>query len=497
MRKAGSSFGLVVFAGVVGLILAKAAASPAIAIVAGVFVVAGVITYFAADTEQLALFAVGVLALTITWNGVRIGGSGGNTTGVSGGALGDATLVLAALAVIVYVVSKRRSLPLPPWLFAAGLGCFLAMVLVIISPPAIDLLNRAEVTQATLAQQGAGGTLGRLQPISTATDAVTFIEFELALVVIPILMAAVGTTPRRCRLLIDLFVAGAVINGFVGVLGRAGINISPTPTTQNRAAGLTIHPNYLALTCVIALPLVMLWFGRSRRFNVAGLIGLAGLLGGVFVSGSRAGTAAAVIAVVATVALLPTLRARLPYVIPLGGMALVAILLFTSVGRSILHQLRLGGSSSSSSTSGSNYQRSIVNHVAWVQFKSRPLGGVGFGIMPGPHDIFLELLAAGGVIAMASFLTFIGGLAAALRRALSGPLREEAIACGIAIFAWLANGAFDNQVADKYLYLVPGLLFAIGRATWLLQTASPQPPVVAATPRPALAPSRVLPAGLR
>jgi O-antigen ligase len=215
------------------------------------------------------------------------------------------------------------------------------------------------------------------------------------------------------------------------------------------------------------------------------------------VSGSRAGTVAAVIAVVATIALLPKLRSRLPYVLPLAGMALVPILLFTSVGRSILHQLRLGGSSSSSSTSGSNYQRSLVNQVAWVQFKSRPLGGVGFGIMPGPHDIFLELLAAGGVIAMASFLTFIGGLAACLRRALSGPLREEAIACGIAVFAWLANGAFDNQVADKYLYLVPGLLFAIGRTSWLLQSESRQPPVVAVERRPALAPSHALPAALR
>jgi hypothetical protein len=84
---------------------------------------------------------------------------------------------------------------------------------------------------------------------------------------------------------------------------------------------------------------------------------------------------------------------------------------------------------------------------------------------------------------LASFLAFLGGMVASLRRALSGPLRDEAIVCGVGILAWLANGVFDNQVADKYLYFIPGLLFAIARTTWLLETKTRTDMVPA--PRPA------------
>ena len=31
----------------------------------------------------------------------------------------------------------------------------------------------------------------------------------------------------------------------------------------------------------------------------------------------------------------------------------------------------------------------------------------------------------------------------------------------VAILMWLVNGLFDNQVADKYLFVVPGLLLAM------------------------------------
>jgi uncharacterized membrane protein YedE/YeeE len=112
-------------------------------------------------------------------------------------------------------------------------------------------------------------------------------------------------------------------------------------------------------------------------------------------------------------------------------------------------------------------------------------------VITGAHDIYLELLDAGGIIAMAAFLTFIGGMVSSLRTALSGPLRDEAIVSGMAIAAWLLNGIFDNQVADKYLYLVPGLLFAMARATWLLESKQ-VPATIPAKPRPPTAPAGAL-----
>jgi O-antigen ligase len=365
----------------------------------------------------------------------------------------------------------------------AGLGCLLAFLLTMMFPPSAKILNQSDVTGATLAQQGTG-LPGQVASLGLGADTVILIEYEVALILIPVMLATVGTTVKRCRLLMDIFTAGAAINGAVGVLGLAGFHIASSAAYLNRSAGLTIHPNYLALTCVIALPTAMLWFGRSRRYNVAGVIGVAALLGGVYASGSRAGFVAAIIAVVLTIIVVPRLRRALPYVLPVAGIVLVLTLLFTSTGHKLLVQLRLASPSGNAPVgTGSNYQRSLVASLAWSQIQADPLTGVGWAQITGAHDIYLELLNSGGAIALASFLAFLGGMVASLRRALSGPLRDEAIVCGVGILAWLANGVFDNQVADKYLYFIPGLLFAIARTTWLLETNT-RPDMVPA-PRPA------------
>ena len=484
MRKGALPLGLVVLAGIAGLLHLK----PSLAIVLGLAVVLVVVMFFGVETDNLAVFAVGLLALTITWNGIRLGSGAGSSSPAGGGAFGDATMVLAFVAVMADTIGRKRPLPMPPWLLLAGLGLFLAFVLTMIFPPGNSILQRSALLEGTIAQQA--GATGPVASLGLGADAFNLFLFEVALLLIPIMLATVAVTPRRCRLIMDLFTAGAVINGAFGVLDIAGIHLGPNPPYANRSLGLTIHPNYLALTCVIALPMALLWFGRSRRYTVAGVIGVASLLGGVYSSGSRAGFVAAGIALVATVCFVPRLRRGLPYVLPTVGAVLVVVLLFTSTGHKLLVQLRLA-KSSSTSTSGSNYQRSILAQQAWATFKVRPISGIGWSVVTGAHDIYLELLESGGVIAMAAFLTFIGGLVASLRAALSGPLRDEAVVCGMAILAWLANGVFDNQVADKYLYFVPGLLVAIARTTWLLQS-KPAASALAVKPRVPPAPARVL-----
>ncbi len=193
----------------------------------------------------------------------------------------------------------------------------------------------------------------------------------------------------------------------MAVADYAGVaHISPVATFGNRASGLTVHPNYLALTCVISIPMAMLWFGRSRRWTGAGLLALPLLLGGVYASGSRAGTVAAILAVGGTVVLVPRLRPGLRVVLPVGGMVLVLLLMFTSTGTKILQQVRLG---SSNTTYQSNYQRSIAAQAAVAQIRARPIEGVGFSVIANAHNIYLELLDAGGIIALGHFWSFSGG----------------------------------------------------------------------------------------
>jgi hypothetical protein len=92
---------------------------------------------------------------------------------------------------------------------------------------------------------------------------------------------------------------------------------------------------------------------------------------------------------------------------------------------------------------------------------------------------------------MCGFAVFMGGLANCVRRAWNGPLRDGAIAIGVCMIAYLINGYYDAQIADKYLYVLPGILFACARVTSGLRYAQPAAEIAPA-PAPAPAPVRPL-----
>jgi O-antigen ligase/polysaccharide polymerase Wzy-like membrane protein len=427
--------------------------------------------------ERLAFAAVCLAVLTITWNGFRVGG----------GAVANAFLVPAFLIVAARTALLRKPIPLPPWMFAAAIGFALAAMLRFIFPPDSSLLNDILVHYRTIPQAGDAQPL-ILVPRS---DLLALFQFETGLVVIPILIASVATTTRRIERLLDVFVFSAAINAAVGILDFAGLHIAPLVYGTGRSAGLTIHPNYLALTCTIAIPLALLWVGRSGRWRPAGFAFTGLLLAGAYASGSRAGAVTAILGVLATMIVIPRLRTGLGFTVPIVGMILLALIYFA--GDEILKQIRLTGDVGTAvNTAGSDTQRSQLAHLALQQFQARPVQGVGFSVIADAHSIYLQLLAAGGLIAFFSFLTYLGGLAASAWRAFSGPLRDVAAAISVSIVMWLINGAIDNQLGDKYLYVLPGLLIALAYVTRAAQAEEPEP-VTGTARAPALAPP--MPAG--
>jgi O-antigen ligase len=400
--------------------------------------------------DRLAFVAVGVAVLFITWNGFRLGG----------GAIANAILVPAFGMVALRAMVLRKPPPLPPWMFAAAIGFALAAMLRLIFPPDASTLNDILVHFRTLPQVGVSQPLVLLP----RNDLVAFVQFEITLIVIPLLVASVANTPFRITRLLDVFVLGAAINAAVGVIDVAGAHIAPVASGVGRSAGLTIHPNYLALTCTIAIPLALLWVAREGRWRLAGVLSTGLLLAGTYASGSRVGAVTAVLGVVATMAVIPRLRAGLGFTVPAVGLTVLALIYFA--GDQMLEQIRISGDVGTAiNTSGSDTQRAQLAHQAIAQFQARPLSGVGFSVIADAHSIYLQLLAAGGLIALLSFLVYVGGLAASAWRALAGPMRDVAAAVSVSICVWLINGALDNQLADKYLYVVPGLLIALAYVT--------------------------------
>jgi hypothetical protein len=437
----------VVIALVVAALGASFAVNPLIGAVAGLTLVGG-LGFLGFSTERVAWLTACLLALTITWNGIRI----------AGGAFGNVFLVMAFAAMVGHAVLNRRPISAPPTLLLAGTGFLLAGLLAMMFPPDFALTNLTDVQIR--------GRVGAPLIVGTRSDLLWLIAVELSFLIVPLVMLAAGSTPRRCRILLDLWTAGLVINAFIGFVDTLGIaHLAATPLGADaRSVGLTIHPNYLALGACMAIPTVMLWIGRSPRWTWAGVAGLGALLGGVYASGSRAGAVACLVAIAATALAVPRLRRFAMPALPIVGMVLLLVLTFTKAGANILDHVRLGGGADTAvNISGSNFERSRAAHVAYDQFSARPLQGVGFSVITDAHSIYLQLLAAGGIIAFVSFFVFIGGLVGSVVRGLRGPLRDEVVAVGIAILVWLVNGVVDNQVGDKYLYLLPGVLYAMAR----------------------------------
>jgi O-antigen ligase len=419
--------------------------------------------------DRLAYIAIGVAILTITWNGFRL----------AGGGISNVFLVLAFGMAAVRAVMLRKPPLLPPWMFMAAIGFVLAAMLRLIFPPDASTLNDILVHFRAIPT-----TTGD-QPLFLIprSDLLALIQVMIAVFVLPLLVASVATTTDRIKRLLDVFVISAAINAVVGLVDVAGIHIAPIIAGQGRSAGLTIHPNYLALTCTVAIPLAMLWIGRRGRWRTAGFATTGLLLLGAYASGSRAGAVTAVLGVLATMVVIPRLRTGLGWTVPAVGMALLALFYFA--GDQILEQIRIGGDVGTAvNTAGSNTQRSQLADLAMEQFQARPLFGVGFSVITDAHSIYLQLLAAGGVILFLSFLTYMGGLAASVWRAMAGPERDVAVAIGVSIAMWLINGVIDNQLVDKYLYVVPGLLIALAYVTSVAKAPEPAQPSTAGAPTP-------------
>jgi O-antigen ligase len=392
--------------------------------------------------DRVAYFAAGAFVLLVSWNGFRFGG----------GALNNAFLVLSAGAAFTHALVARRPVPLPPWLLAAGGGLVLAAMLNIIFPPDSTLINKTLISYRT---DFSPPVLG---PLAPRPDLLALGKLLIGLIGLPILFALVANTVDRVKRLADLFVVSTAVNGLVAMINSSGIPISPVEH-GDRATGLTVHPNYLALTCTIGIPLALWWVSRGGRWRIAGVVATGLLLAGALLSGSRAGGVSAPLALVATVAAIPNLRRALGYVLPVTGLVVISLLAFTNAGTELLEQLRFRGDPT---TTGSDNARAELADLALEQFEARPLQGIGFQVIQDAHSIYLQLLAAGGVIAFAAFLTYLWGLWDARRRA--GPERDLATAATVAIAMWLVNGIYDSQLADKYLYVIPAILVALSYA---------------------------------
>jgi O-antigen ligase len=128
----------------------------------------------------------------------------------------------------------------------------------------------------------------------------------------------------------------------------------------------------------------------------------------------------------------------------------------------------VGGADPYGYVAQSTEERAQIYPAVWHEILQRPLVGHGFEYVRGAHNIYLQLLHAGGLIALTAFFIFavgitVRGLRLAGTAAIPADLRSLATASVASLGVWLAvGGLVGTAIFDRFLYIPAGLILALG-----------------------------------
>lgn len=406
---------------------------PMLAAAVVVVAVLGVATCRGLDELGFGLLALGVT--TSSWNGVSLGPL----------KLTHMAFALAGLLLGVAVVVGHRSVHAPGWVWGLGATIGVVTVLSLLWPP--DRVAYASRYDAGL------GTVA-VDDLAVGNIAASLQWLIAALVVPVVVCVAVQDRPVRLRRLADAWVVGATVNAAVAVGDELGITrisalFLAEVDTGGRQAALTVQPNHAALAIAMALP-VALWRAGSTReptTRAAALAAMVVMAAGLATTGSRAGLVAAALGVVAVAVVDRHLRRYVPVGAALGLAAAVLLVaavpqLLGGVGQRLRLVNGLGADASDAI-------RVRLAEQAVDDIGRSPLHGLGFQVMDQAHNIYLQLLASGGVILLVGYLAAQLGFvvdAWGLRD------RERGLAAALAVSGGtlFVAGVVSNQLTDVF-----------------------------------------------
>lgn len=331
-------------------------------------------------------------------------------------------------------------------------------------------------------------------PAENAGSLASALRFSLALGAMPLIIMFGAGTPHRIQRVVDVWLLAAGANSAVAAMDLLGVtNIGRSLTNidfvtfTDRASGLTYHPNHLGLVAAMALPVAIARLGSGGARGIVSVALVPLLIVGVVGSGSRGAVLAAVAGAGVVFMLgVTTHRLRrtvLMFAAPVVTFAfLVAVLGNSQLTGEVAFE-RLGGGAGAAQ---SDQERLLTLRQSLSEATDHALIGQGFVVVRSAHNIYLQLLQAGGVLALVGFLVFSWSL---LRRARwlalsshgSPPwLRSLAAGCGASVCVWLLFGLVGNAIYDRYLYLPVGVALALALAHRRIcvaqELAAPTPP---------------------
>jgi O-antigen ligase len=297
------------------------------------------------------------------------------------------------------------------------------------------------------------GTIGTFNSTATGESVVNLMRFVVTTMLMPLAVASLAPRRPEIRRMAWAYVLGCTVSSIVSFT-----TVNPV---VGRSAGLSSHPNVLGISAAFALALLAgLVDGASVRQRWYGAACAVVLLGGLSRSGSRAAVIALLVGLGAYLAITHRYRAAwyLLAVVAIGGSA-VAMGLVTLPGDSALGRI----TQSSVGTKQSNDERAELAAVVIDRVDHHPIMGSGFGNATEAHNIFIQIVDIGGILAITGFVA----LAVSIIR--SGWLgrRDPLVVGPLAMYiGYIVSGLVANSLWDRWLWfpIVIGLAASQGVA---------------------------------
>ena len=405
-------------------------------------------------------------SFTATWGGIYLGGF----------QIADIFLFLAFIVAVAMVVFGNLRFAIPRWLWAPAVALFVGFTALIYSPipDAYFMLRYEHTLYSPFMGWSDTGPPGGVKSAF----------WIVALLVVPI--AAIACTALDSRVpkwIVAWFLAGVAVSSLIALSDLTNLtHVSRSlklvslrtgyEFDNHRETGLTDHPNTLGLVCTIAVPFAVHFISESRRRWLP-CIALVLLCGGVMASGSRGAQIGFPAAVLVALLVSPHKKKVVGWLAAtLTAAVLGGLTALTQLAPGILDKLFRFDENRASL--GSNDERAFLHAQAWNDFKNYPIFGIGIKHIGEAHDIYLQMMSAGGTVLVAGMLIYWFGT---LRSCWLAKRSGEALGAYLilSVIAVLVIGVLENQLTDRFLYYTIGCAAALA-ATYRVETLASHPP---------------------
>ena len=293
---------------------------------------------------------------------------------------------------------------------------------------------------------------------SPLIDFIPALKWCLALISLPYLVQVLNQiNPKLLHRATTAWIVGLMFNVFSQMLQRFGVpNIGVLANNQfnlsdSRFPGLASHPNALAISVCLTIPLLFFPSMSINKFVKYPAILI--MIYSVYVTGSRAGLI--VLTLILTSILLiegKTGKVRFNRLILVSSIMSVSILLGLFV--QLVASTRL--SSQDVSAKASNIERLHLLRYGWEAFLHYPITGAGASLLKLSHNIFLQVLSSIGIFGFFSFLVFAFFLVY--------PNRSQTFYEKLPAIIFIVFGFFNNSLSDFYLYFPIGFAYTLKKS---------------------------------